>query len=393
MRLRERLHWFTVPPLAGAAFIFALMAWWPPLAGRVASPEGKMFFSTSTHSLATFCDPNGDGVIDGMDASALGIYWKGYPEPEVDCSHDGYVDSRDLAIMMGTWNGPIPALSTGALPQDIARDKGAGPFRLALPADRANGLGAKGDTFTALLMLDASPYRVGAGEAVVRYDGTRLGVKSVRTAPSIWTSWVERPASPYAGRLEFAGGRPGGFAGVGVLAEIVFEVKSAGDPALRIGDESRAYLADAAGTPIRSEEAGTGTSLQYDGPPPAAPASTIPSSVLIPAWEIPSPKGRRWMTDLSILDQTGEIAAYQIEDGDALVQQRSGAYVLQDASVASRNLQVLIRHENGREERVRVALSGLPGGQAPTFFTLLGFWVGVELALAALLFALFAKRR
>jgi len=397
MRWRKHVHWFAAPPVAVAGLLFAFVAWWPPLAGRVASPEGRMYFSSSTSALFSTCDANKDGHVDARDVSILKLYWKGFPQPEIDCSRDGFINSRDLSILMGGWSVEIPAMDPRALPTITGPETVGSSFRLALPPMQAKGEGSVGDRFTALLLLSGGDRRVGAGEVALSFDANRLAVRSVRISPSIWTSWTERPHAPYGTKLVFAGGRPGGFSGsLGLIAEVEFEIVAPGSMGLVIRPESVAYAADRAGTPISAPtNIQSETTMVYDGQPPqpAAPMP-LPELVQIDALLAPSPVGPVWMMDLSSLSGTNDIPVYEIEDGERRAVQRDDAYILGTAALATHGVKVSVHHADGSVEKVSVDVGSLPG-QSSVFGwrAKLGFWSIVELALALGLIALVLRRR
>jgi len=395
MRLRKHMHWLAALPLATTGAILAFIAWWPPLIGHTQSNDGRMYFSSSPTVISS-CDANRDGMIDAADVSIFKLYWKGFPEPEIDCNRDGFITSRDLAILMGSWTGAVPAIDPAAVPSTTGSTDSSAPFRLALPATQAGSDRKTGERFTVLVMQTANSQRIAAGEAIVTYDPHRLLVRAVRTSPSIWTQWAERPQAPYGARLVFAGGRPGGFSGSeALIAEIEFEVLASGDPALRMGNDSLAFQPDLAGTPLPGGRPENDSGMVYDGEPPTGMAAkSNQADVQLAAIQTPTPNGPRWIVDLSALADPNDVPSYEVEDGQARGIQTSDAYVLQQASLESHALKVYVHHADGRIEVVNARIGLLPGQPAPEgFWSRLGFWIALELVFAGVLIGMLFHRR
>lgn len=394
MPLRRHLHVLTGGPLIVSGILFAMLTWWSPLSGQTASPEDKIYFAaTSTTGFA--CDANQDGKINEQDVSILKLYWKGFPQPDIDCNQNGFVNSQDLAIIVGEWTGDSLAIDTAAIPARTGASDAPVGYYIATPT-RKTGPRPVGDRYTALIVLSGGGLTIGAGEMMLSYNASRLAVRAVRTSPSIWTYWTERPHPPYGSRLVFSGGRPKGFTGSrGVIAEVELEVLKEGDGELRI-QSGEAYRTDPAGTPANiANDPMRAPGMSYDGAAPRTVDNSVPvDNVYLYAVSAPAYTGRRWVIDLSSLSTNADIPSFEIQDGTVKSVQRDDVYALQPSSLSSRVLDVFVHSEDGSVRHVIVNVL-LPGeSSSVSFWQHLSFWVFIELGLACFaLWLIFRRRR
>jgi len=352
--------------------------------------QERNYFATSTPSSVTVCDINGDGLVDAQDASILKLYWKGFPVRGADCNQDGFINARDLAIVMGGWSGAEPDPEPRAIASTVAESGSVAGFRLAVPTTLDPRVGGR---FTVLLLVSGSGTGLGAGEASVVFDGGRLAVRSVRTSPSVWTVWGERPKPPYGSSLTFAGGRPHGFAGSnGIVAEIDFEILAPGDPGLHIED-AQAFRPDSGGSPVATYE-DVAPGLTYDGSAPSPDPVPLRAHVvsLVPV-QAPAPDVPVWAVDLSVLADPGMTARYDVDDGVSHAVQLEDLYVLSAPAIQNRGFHVTVHSSDGINTDWQVNLAWPGANPADEWWWRFGSWVLLEAITALLLAYLIFRHR
>ncbi len=410
MSLQKHLHWFTILPALLSGFLLAIVTWGP--LGHYAQADTLFAFAPPdvTTSPET-CDVNGDGKYNRLDVAVLKLYWSGFPDHDVDCTGDGSIDSRDLSILMHNWNGDMP--TDIDLPVQIGSPFYAFTYgyHLAIPPAPSDGR-KTGDRFTALLLLSTGSTPVGAGEAVLNYDSHSLAVREVRTDPSIWTVWADRPHPPYrVGQLVFSGGRPNGFTGSqGTLAAIQFEVLAPGGESLSISSSSRAYRSDETGTMLRlvpfsvdannptfidlTVNSSTLATVQYTGALRLefAPSSFNTGPTNLEATRAPTVTGDRWIVDLSPLSPEGGARSYEVREGWNRTVKQDDIYKLSDANPGQHFLQVTVRGPDGTDWNANVIVT-VPGQiDSQPLWNRLGFWIAIELSIAALILVMVWRR-
>lgn len=293
------------------------------------------------------CDGNKDGRIDEQDLAILKMYWKGFPEPSVDCNDDGVVHARDLSILLSNWSGDVPNVM-------IAPE--------ATPVGQLLSDLKPGDRFTASVLLSTGAVPIGAGEAVLLFNSRRLAVRSVQTSSGFWTTWIERPRPPYGSKLVFAGGRIGGFTGSDVLlAEVEFEVLQSGDMGLAMEDTSRAYQLDAGG--MVSGLASFHIAFQQGGivRTPASSRSLFSNvTQRLTAIAAPTRQGPRWIVDLSQLAPTDQIVSYyityEVAEGYSKSVQNEDVYALRNWVRGNHAMYVVLHDVLGNQKQVKASV-------------------------------------
>ncbi|MCE9585972.1 hypothetical protein K8R04_01470 [Candidatus Uhrbacteria bacterium] len=294
------------------------------------------------------CDGNKDHRIDDQDLAILKMYWKGFPEPSVDCNDDGVVHARDLSILLSNWSGDVPDVM-------IAPE--------SAPAGQSVNELQPGDRFTASVLLSTGAIPIGAGEAVVSFNSRRLAVRNVRTSSGNWSTWIERPRPPYGSELIFAGGRVGGFTGSNVLiAEIEFEILQAGDMGLAIkSDASQAYQLDSNGIASRLAKYQVafrpGTILEQKEPSKFF-SSTVTKR--LDAVAAPTRQGPRWIVDLSLLAPDEQIVryyvTYEVAEGYSRSVQNEDVYALRNVTRGEHAMYVVLHDVAGNEKQVKASV-------------------------------------
>ena len=350
------------------------------------SSSSKVFFDRESGTAGGMrCDGNGDGVINAADIAILKLFWKGFPDPHLDCDVDGKIDARNLAIELHEWIGAPAAPGTESLPLPVGVPgyRARPAYHLAVPAPPTSAGWNVGERVFVSILLSTGQEALGAGEVSLVYPPSQLAVRSVRSRSSIWNVWTQRPFPPYQGVLTFAGGRTGGFVGTdGTVAVVEFEVLTASQAFLGFQTGATVFKFDNVGTTLPPPALGTADLFRpvftvANASPTGTPALIqVDNQALMRRFSVKdteppepfdtlitfanAPGGPRWFVEMHAEDALGGPITYEIHEGLYRTVQTVDTYALRSQSPGTHPLRIIARDDSGNGRRLTVFVT-IPG--------------------------------